>query len=232
MASVNDLILQLQILRDQAPSGTVPVQASMYLAVVFGRPPSEVFTDKALVNCSTFLDHSSFIRTFRRLLPLDEEGSRTGYTGMAPRGDLNGLLKTFGRDPIEVDEYLATYVPEELVALNKFLRILAKPIAGQRYPIGIYTVSRPLEGSPSKVYATHTISRTSRSRQRAKPSIGAPAARDAVALSLARRLKHQKYRGTLLRHRARRNSSDTDTSSESGLDDLSALAFRLRGLEI
>lgn len=98
MSSVNDLVLQLQLLRDAAPSGTVPVQAAIYLSIAFGRPSAEAVTDKELTNCLTYckkhvtsptlsgeanasvsllaVDHSSFIRTLRRLLPLDEHGTR------------------------------------------------------------------------------------------------------------------------------------------------------------
>jgi len=233
MTSINDLVLQMQLMRDQAPAGTVPVQASMYLAIAFGRTPSDVFSDKELVNCPIYLDHATFIRTVRRLLPLDEHGSRSGYTGVAPKEDLAGLLKTFGRDPIEVDDYITQYVPEDQVSLNKFLRILAKPIAGQRYPVGVYTVSRPLQGPPAKVYTIHSPNRT-RGRERSKAAIGMPIQRDAVALSLARRLKYAKYRSSLQRHRARRNSDATDTSSVASVDDrdLNALAFRLCGLEL
>ncbi|KAG8895913.1 hypothetical protein FRB99_000278, partial [Tulasnella sp. 403] len=218
MASINDLVLQLQLLRDQAPSGTVPLQASMYLAIAFGRSPSDVFTDKELTSCPLYLDHATFIRTVRRLLPLDENGTRAEYKGTAPKDDLRGLLKTFGRDPIEVDDYLMNNVPEENVMLNKFLRILAKPIAGQRYPVGVYAVSRPLDGPATKGYTTHTVTRNAR-RDRSKAAIGMPVTRDSVALALARRLRYQKYRSTLLRHRSRRNSSGTDTSSESGMED-------------
>jgi len=234
MSSVNDLIIQLQLLREQAPAGTVPVQAAIYLAITFGRPSPDVFTDKELFNCSTFLDHATFIRTVRRLLPLDESGSRSDYTGMAAREDLRGLLKIFGRDPFEVDEYLARCVPEDQVNLNKFLRILAKPIAGQRYPIGVYTVSRPLEGPPTKVYATHTIVRNPR-RDRARASMGMPIAKDAVAMALARRVKYQKYRTSILRHRSRRDSdtdSTTSSSIEDAKDDVNLLAYQLCVLEL
>lgn len=231
MATLNDLVLSLQLLRDQAPAGTVPVQAAMYLAISFGRTPSEVFLDKELAKCSIYLDHATFIRTVRRLLPLDDQGTRSEYQGLAPREDLAGLLKIFGRDPIEVEQYMATHVPELQVGLNKFLRILAKPIAGQRYPIGIYTVSRPLDGPPAKVYATATVTRR---RERSKAAMGMPVARDAVALALARRLKYQKYRTSL--QRRRRNSDATDTSSSSGESsnevDVNVLAFRLCGLEL
>lgn len=42
----------------------------------------------------------------------DDAGS--AYTGLAPRSDLSDLLKIFGRDPIEVEEYINQYVSEEL----------------------------------------------------------------------------------------------------------------------
>lgn len=235
MSSVNDLVLQLQLLRDAAPSGTVPVQAAIYLSIAFGRPQVEAFTDKELTSCPTYLDHSSFIRTLRRLLPLDEHGTRSAYTGLTPRSDLSDLLKVFGRDPIEVEDYMNQYVPEELVALAKFLRILAKPIAGQRYSIGVYTISRPLAGVPTKVYAT--ITKPSCRRDRAKSALGMPVTRDAVALALARRMKYQKYRANLIRHRTRRNSDSTETTASS-VDvedrdrDLNVLAFRLCGLNL
>ncbi|KAG8929300.1 hypothetical protein FRC01_004566 [Tulasnella sp. 417] len=235
MSSFNDLVLQLQLFRAAAPSGTVPVQAAVYLSIAFGRPQEEACTDKELTTCSTYLDHSSFIRTLRRLLPLDEQGTRSGYTGLAPRSDLSDLLKIFGRDPIEVEDYMNQYVPEHLVALAKFLRILAKPIAGQRYPIGVYTISRPLAGAPTKVFAT--VTKSSCRRDRAKGALGMPVARDAVALALARRMKYQKYRANLIRHRTRRNSDSTE-STASGVDiedrdrDLNVLSFRLCGLNL
>jgi len=234
MASINDLVLQLQLLRDQAPSGTVPVQASMYLAVMFGRSANDVMTDNELTKCPLYLDHATFIRTVRRLLPLDDQGTRSEYRGSASREDLRDLLKLFGRDPIEVDDFMEQHVPEAEVNLNKFLRILAKPIAGQRYPIGVYTVSRPLQGSSTKVYATATVTRTTKRQRSSKSAVGMPLARDAVALALARRQKYQKYRANLLRQRGRRNSDATETSSESGVDDrdVSVLAFRLCGLEL
>lgn len=235
MLSVNDLVLQLQLLRDTAPSGTVPVQAAIYLAIAFGRPRSDAFLDKELTTCSTYLDHSSFIRTLRRLLPLDEHGTRSAYIGLAPRSDLSDLLKIFGRDPIEVEEYINQYVSEELVALAKFLRILAKPIAGQRYPIGVYTISRPLSGAPARVYAT--VTKPSCRRDRTKSALGMPVTRDAVALALARRMKYQKYRANLIRHRTRRNSDSTETTASSvDIDDrdrdLNVLTFRLCGLNL
>lgn len=95
MASLNDIVLQLQLVRDQAPAGMVPVQASMYLAIAFGRPVAEVCADQDIISCPTFrmsscasslkditehpssaVDHATFIRTVRRLLPLDENGTR------------------------------------------------------------------------------------------------------------------------------------------------------------
>jgi len=220
MASINDLVIQLQLLRDQAPAGMVPVQASMYLAVAFGRPQDQVFSDKELVTCPAFLDHAAFIRTTRRLLPLDEEGSRSAYLGSAGREDLRALLTTFGRDPVEVDEYLQTSVPEAQVNLNKFLRILAKPIAGQRYPIGLYTVSRPLAGQPNKTFAAHAQSRFQR-KDRSRPLPGMPITRDSLAISLARRVKYQKYRACILRHRSRRYS-ESDATSVSSADESSS----------
>lgn len=102
------------------------------------------------------------------------------------------------------------------VALAKFLRILAKPIAGQReslpelrqligfidplksdtgYPIGVYTISRPLTGAPTKVYAT--VTKPSCRRDRAKGALGMPVTRDAVALALARRMKVRHHRSFL-----------------------------------
>jgi len=237
MASINDLVLQLQLLRDQAPAGTVPVQASMYLAVAFGRPQGDVFSDKELTTCPTYLDHAAFIRTTRRLLPLDEDGSRSAYPGTAQREDLRTLLKTFGRDPLEVDEYLAQEVPEQQVNLNKFLRILAKPIAGQRYSIGVYTVSRPLGGQPLKsTYTAHIHARHAR-KERSRPLPGLPISRDSIALSLARRVKYQKYKSSIIRHRARRNSGSDATSVSSSDDrgdelDVSILTFRLCSLKV
>ncbi|KAG8890135.1 hypothetical protein FRB98_000863 [Tulasnella sp. 332] len=236
MSTINDLVLQLQLCRNQAPTGMVPVQAAVYLAVAFGRPQDQVFGDKELITCPPFLDHASFIRTTRRLLPLDEDGSRTGYPGSADREDLRALLTTFGRDPIEVDEFLNNSVPETQVNLNKFLRILAKPIAGQRYSIGVYTVSRPLGGTPSAIlYNSQSPSRTTR-KERSRPAPGMPLPRDAVAMSLARRVKYQKYRTSILRHRARRNS-ESDATSVSSVEDregleLAKLTMRLCGLSV
>jgi len=233
MLTINDLVIQLQICRDGSPEGMVPVQAAMYLAVAFGRPLGDVLADKELITCPAYLDHAAFIRTTRRLLPLDEDGSRSGYLGSADREDLRSLLKTFGRDPIEVDDYISADIPEAQVNLNKFLRILAKPIAGQRYSIGVYTVSRPLGGGqPVKLYTPQVQSRTLRKR----PSPGMPIPRDSVAMSLARRVKYQKYRTSILRHRARRNS-ESDATSVSSTDDrdsldVSKLTMRLCGLSV
>jgi len=236
MISLNDLVIQLQLLRDQAPSGTVPVQASMYLAIAFGRSQEDVFTDKELSTCATYLDHAAFIRTTRRLLPLDEDGSRSAYSGSARKDDLRGLLKTFGRDPEEVDEYLATEVPEEQVSLNKFLRILARPIAGQRYSIGLYAVSRPLRGQPQKAI-THSVQSRPARKERSRPAPGMPISRDTLTLSLARRAKYQKYRQSIIRYRARRNS-ESDATSVSSSDerveelDVGLLTLRLCGLKV
>ncbi|KAG8858541.1 hypothetical protein FRB96_005213 [Tulasnella sp. 330] len=181
MSTINDLVLQLQLCRNQAPTGT-------------------------------------------------------GYPGSADREDLRALLTTFGRDPIEVDEFLNNSVPETQVNLNKFLRILAKPIAGQRYSIGVYTVSRPLGGTPSAIlYNSQSPSRTTR-KERSRPAPGMPLPRDAVAMSLARRVKYQKYRTSILRHRARRNS-ESDATSVSSVEDregleLAKLTMRLCGLSV
>ncbi|KAG8993461.1 hypothetical protein FRB94_010750 [Tulasnella sp. JGI-2019a] len=236
MSTINDLIIQLQLCRDQAPAGMIPVQAAMYLAVAFGRPQDQVFGDKELITCPAFLDHAAFIRTTRRLLPLDEDGTRAGYPGSADREDLRALLTAFGRDPIEVDEFMSESVPETQVNLNKFLRILAKPIAGQRYSIGVYTVSRPLGGGPPiKMYTPQFSSRVVR-KDRSRPAPGMPMPRDSVAMSLARRVKYQKYRASIQRLRARRNS-ESDATSVSSADDgegleLSKLTMRLCGLTV
>lgn len=56
MLSINDLVLQLQLFRDAAPSGTVPVQAAIYLAINFGRPQSDALLDKELTTCSTYCE--------------------------------------------------------------------------------------------------------------------------------------------------------------------------------
>jgi len=231
MSSINDLVIQLQLVKERAPQGFVPIQTTMCLAIRFGRPTAAVIADPELVNAPTFLDHSSFIKLLRRLLPLDSLGSRSQYNGSATRDDLEQLLKTFGRDPIEVDQFMTTNVPETEVPLPKFLRIIAKPIAGQRYPIGVYNVSRPLEGSAKT--ASQNYSRIHR-RDRAKTAVGMPIPRDGLAMTLARRSRYQKYRASIQRHRARRNSDATDSSSESGFGerDLGALAFKLRGLQL
>lgn len=115
------------------------------------------------------------------------------------------------------------------MGLNKFLRILAKPIAGQRessastakmvhnsfpdigYPIGIYTVSRPLDGAPTKSYALTQPSSTvrSRGRERTKAALGISVQRDAVTLALARRLRVSCTRTPLELHHLNRMSCST-----------------------
>lgn len=67
MLSVNDLVLQLQLLRDTAPSGTVPVQAAIYLAIAFGRPRSDAFLDKELTTCSTYCEKPNLNPALARL---------------------------------------------------------------------------------------------------------------------------------------------------------------------
>ncbi len=52
------------------------------------------------------------------------------------------------------------------------------------YPIGVYKVSRPLEGSAKT--ASQNYSRIHR-RDRAKTAIGMPIPRDGLAMTLARR---------------------------------------------
>ncbi|KAG8930610.1 hypothetical protein FRC02_003985 [Tulasnella sp. 418] len=228
MDSFNALVLQLQIMGGSTPpAGTVPVQGALYLAIAFGRDPKSVFADQEVANLPNYLDHATFIRTVRRLLPLDESGGRSEYRGTACKEDLRGLLKAFGREPYEVDDYLLRCVPEDQVNFNKFIRILAKPIAGQRYPIGVYTVSRPLDSPTSnnnKVRAILAAARrprssstsststtsSSRSRQNIKAGLGiSSTASDPMASALAKRIKFQRL------HRSRHQRSSSLPSSLS-----------------
>jgi len=230
MSSLNDIVIQLQILGEQAPEGYTPVQTAMYLAISFGRPAPDVCDDKELRNCSVFLDHANFIRLLRRLLPLDGKGTRSHYTGLVPKYDMSSLLQVFGRDPSEVEHYMSIHVPEDQIGIAQFLRILGKPIAGQRYPAGVYAASRPLAGASSRSSATNRVNR----RMCSKTAAVMPLPRDAVAMALTRRNKYLKYRAAILRQRARRGSDATDSSSEcGGLDrELGALSSKLRGLRL
>lgn len=47
--------------------------------------------------------------------------SGSEYTGSAPREDLSGLLKTFGRDAVEVDRFMSENVPEQQGERKEYL---------------------------------------------------------------------------------------------------------------